>query len=91
MAVNQQLNADFKRYVQRPTLFRDVASLDLPALFLYGAGDIRPTWAVAQIAALLPRAWFILLAGADHYLYETHRKEVRTQADAFLRSLPSAG
>ena len=88
---NQQLNADFKRYVQRPSLFRDVASLDVPALFLYGAEDIRPSWAVAQIAALLPRARFVLLPGADHYLYETHPREVRARAGAFLRAFPSAG
>jgi proline iminopeptidase len=87
MAVNQQLNADFKRYVQRPTLFREVAALAVPALFLYGEEDIRPSWAVAQVAALLPRARFILLPGADHYLYLTHPDQVRAHAAAFLLSL----
>jgi proline iminopeptidase len=87
MAANQQLNADYKRYVQRPTLFREVAALDVPALFLYGEEDIRPSWAVAQVAALLPRARFILLPGADHYLYLTHPDQVRAHAAVFLHSL----
>lgn len=89
IAVNQQLNADYKQYIQRPSLYRQVAALDVPALFLYGAEDIRPAWAVAQVAALTPRARFALLDGADHYLYLSHPDEVRTHADAFLNSLPA--
>jgi proline iminopeptidase len=89
MAANKQLNADYKRYVQRPSLFREVAALAVPALFLYGAEDIRPSWAVAQVAALLPRARLVLLPEADHYLYLSHPDEVRAHGDAFLRSLPA--
>jgi proline iminopeptidase len=85
---NAQLNADHKRYVQRPTLFREVAALDVPALFLHGGEDIRPSWATEQVAALMPRARFVLLPAADHYPYRTHPDEVRAHADAFLRSLP---
>lgn len=85
---NSQLNADYQRYVQRPTLFREIAALDVPALFLYGGADIRPSWAVEQVATLMPRARFVLLPQADHFLYPTHPHEVRAYADAFLRSLP---
>lgn len=87
LAANKQLNADYKRYVQRPTLFREVAALDLPALFLYGTQDIRPSWPTEQVAALMPRVRFVLLPAADHYPYRTHPDEVRDHADAFLRSL----
>lgn len=87
LVANKQLNTDYKRYVQRPTLFREVADLEVPVLFLYGALDIRPVWAVQQIAALLPRSQFILFPEADHYLYLTHPDEMRGYADAFLRSL----
>jgi proline iminopeptidase len=88
LAANKQLNTDYKRYIQRPTLFREVAALAVPALFLYGGEDIRPSWPVEQVAALMPRARFVLLPEADHYPYRTHPDEVRTHADAFLRSLP---
>lgn len=84
---NLQLNADFKRYVQRPTLFRQVNALDVPALFLYGEDDIRPSWAEEQVALLMPRAQFVLLPTAGHYLYLTHPDEVRAQTDTFMRSL----
>ncbi len=87
LVVNKQLNADYKRYVQRPTLFREVAALAVPALFLYGAADIRPSWATEQVAALMPHARFVLFPEADHYPYRTHPDEVHAHADAFLRSL----
>ncbi len=88
LVANKQLNADYKQYVQRSTLFREVAGLQTPALFLYGALDIRPFWATAQIAELLPRGQFVLLPDADHYLYVTHPDEVRSHVAAFLRTLP---
>jgi proline iminopeptidase len=88
MAANRQLSADFKRYIQRPKLLLEVAALHVPALFLYGAGDIRPSWAVAQVAALMPKAQFEMIPLADHYLYLTHPEPVQSQANAFLSSLP---
>jgi proline iminopeptidase len=87
MAVNQQLNADFKRYVQRPTPWREVASLSVPALFLYGAKDIRPSWAVEQVATLMPHARFVLLPEADHYLYLSHPDDVHSHAGPYLSTL----
>jgi proline iminopeptidase len=87
LVANKQLNADYKQFIQSSTLLREVADLDVPALFLYGALDIRPFWATAQVAGLLPHAQFVLLPDADHYLYLTHPDEVRGYADAFLRSL----
>jgi proline iminopeptidase len=59
----------------------------MPALFLYGEEDIRPSWAAEQVAALMPRAQFALLSKADHYPYRTHPGEIREHAAAFLRSL----
>lgn len=88
LVANKQLNADYKRYGQRPSLFREVAMLDGPALFVYGAEDIRPSWSVEQVATLMPRAHFVLLPGADHYPDRTHPAQMRTHAGAFLRPLP---
>jgi len=90
LVANRQINADYKRYVQRPALLRDVARLDVPALFLYGARDIRPSWPVEQVAALMPRARFVLLPGADHFPYRTHPDEIRREARAFLEAAGEA-
>jgi len=89
LVVNQQLNAERKRDIQRPTLWREIAALDVPALFLYGAEDIRPAWPVEQVACLMPSARFLSIPGADHYLYLTHPDTIRTETLAFLHSLPT--
>jgi proline iminopeptidase len=90
MTVNQHLNADFKHYVQRPTLWREVASLIVPALFLYGANDIRPSWAVEQVATLMPQARFVLQPEADHFLYLSHPDEMRHHTNTFLDTLSTS-
>jgi hypothetical protein len=54
------------------------------------AADIRPSWAVEQVAALVPRAWLVLIPGVDPCQYRTHPGEVRARADALLRALPHA-
>lgn len=85
--VNAQVNRSMKEYIQRPGLFREIARLDRPALFLYGSRDIRPSWPVEQVANLLPGAEFRLLDGADHHLWLTHAEEVGEHVRAFVGRL----
>lgn len=91
LAVNAQVNADWKRFIQRPALWREIAGLAVPALFVYGAEDIRPAWPVEQIARLLPGARFVLLEGADHYLWQARPAELRAALREFLAAQPGAG
>lgn len=69
MEVNRQGNASWKEYIQRPTLWKDISQLTPPALFLYGANDIRPSWPIKQVAALMPNAEFRCLDDADHHIW----------------------
>ncbi|MEO8540890.1 MAG: alpha/beta hydrolase [bacterium] len=87
MEANSALNADWKRYIHRPELLRDLAGLRVPALFVYGSDDIRPAWPAEQIAALIPGAKFEMLQGADHHLWLTHAEELRGELSAFLASI----
>lgn len=86
LAVNRDLNLEFKRYMKHPALLRDLARLPAPALFVYGADDIRPPWPVEQVAQLIPRAQFTLIDGAAHNLWLTHGAELGKRLTAFLRS-----
>ena len=87
MDVNQQVNASWKAYIQHPTLLKDIANLTLPALFVYGSEDIRPSWAVRQVAHLLPNAIFTMLEGAPHDLWLTHAEELKENLQTFVGSL----
>jgi proline iminopeptidase len=84
---NRQLNDDYKSFIKRPALLRELAELEVPSLFLYGESDIRPSWAVEQIARLMPAAKFVMIPNADHYFYLSNPDVVRSQVDAFLKSL----
>jgi proline iminopeptidase len=83
--VNEQVGRSWKQYIQRPSLLKELARLDRPALLLYGADDIRPSWPVEQVAQLLPNARLELIAGANHYIWLTHAEVIRARLREFVR------
>ena len=90
LEVNAQVNRSWKEYIQRPSLLKDIAHLDRPALFLYGDQDIRPSWPVEQVALLLPNATLTMIAGADHHIWMNHAEELRVALRGFLRQVAEA-
>ncbi|MBA2247346.1 MAG: alpha/beta hydrolase [Chloroflexia bacterium] len=86
--VNRVLNADSKTYIRRPTLWRDLANLRVPALIVDGATDIRPSWPNEQIAELLPCSTYLRIEGAGHCPWFTHAGELRDHLQGFLHTLP---
>jgi proline iminopeptidase len=84
MEVSQLLNQTWKRYIQRPTLFKEIAEFTQPALFVYGSEDIRPSWPQEQVAHLMPNATFEFIASAPHSIWLTHPAELRSSLRRFL-------
>ncbi|MFZ5890046.1 MAG: alpha/beta fold hydrolase [Myxococcota bacterium] len=74
--VNQCGNASWREYCRRPGLLRDIAALDLPCVFINAAEDIRPNWPTQQLAELIPRARYVEIPGAAHYIWLTHAPEL---------------
>ncbi|MEU6657532.1 alpha/beta hydrolase [Streptomyces sp. NPDC046821] len=64
----------------------DIASIDVPALIVHGAGDrLLPVDATGRpLRTLLPRATYIEIADAPHGLLWTHADEVNEAVLAFL-------
>ena len=90
-AVNRDGNRHWKEYIKRPTLFREVADLQIPATFINGGADIRPNWPTRQLAALLPRAEYVEIAGAAHSIWLTHAAELRAELRRAVRRIVDAG
>lgn len=88
--VNKQLNADRKDYIQDPFLLQDVSKLDIPVVFVYGQNDIRPSWAVEQIAYLLPKGEYREIGGAQHSIWMTHHFALRASMRKFINQFTVA-
>ena len=84
MEVNRQLSRSWKCYVQSPGLLRAISRLTVPALFVYGDGDIRPSWPVEQVARLMPDARFELIEGAEHVIWFSHPEELKSLLRTFV-------
>jgi proline iminopeptidase len=84
-------NDSYKEYVRRPGLWRDVASLDVPLLAIYGERDIRPRWPVEQIVALMPNARLEVIPAAPHDFWHTHPDELAVILRRFLAEFDRMG
>ena len=76
--VNKVGNRSWKAYIKRPNLLKDIAQIQVPAVFIGAGQDIRPTWPTQQLAALIPKGEYMEIAEAAHYIWLTHAKELGT-------------
>lgn len=88
--VNNVGNRTWREYIKRPEMFREIADLAIPATFINGSEDIRPSWPTRQLAALLPNGRYVEIEGAAHTIWLTHADELRTaMREAVVHILPS--
>lgn len=90
-AVNQIGNRDWKEYVQQPRLFRAVAALDLPCVFINAGDDLRLPWPTEQIAQLLPRGRYVEIPGAAHHIWATHAEVLGRELSGAVAYLLAGG
>ena len=80
--VNKVGNATWREFITRPTLLRDLAGIQVLAVFINAGDDIRPNWPTRQLAHLLPKARYVEIAGAGHCSWLSHpadlQRELRT-------------
>ncbi len=66
-----------------PGLWRGLADCRVPMHFIAAGDDIRPSWPLAQLAALVPRGRFSTVPGVPHDFWYTHPEVwTRTVTDA---------
>ena len=86
-AVNPAGNRSWKEYIRRPTLFREIADLDIPAVFINGGEDIRPNWPTQQLASLMLGGSYVEITGAAHNIWLTHTAELRQKLRKAVRQI----
>ncbi|MEU5154043.1 alpha/beta hydrolase [Glycomyces sp. NPDC021274] len=70
--VHRSLMASFLEWIHEPDLFRSVADCAVPMTVIAAGDDIRPSWPLRQLAALVPHGTFIEVPGVPHDLWSTH-------------------
>lgn len=82
--VNKTGNATFRKYIQSPSLYRQLNNFELKTLFMCAENDIRPNWPVLQLYNLLPNAELTIIERAEHYIWIN---EYEAMKDALLNFL----
>jgi proline iminopeptidase len=70
--VHASLGASFTDWIHRPDLWRELADCEVPMHFIAAGDDIRPSWPLAQLAALVPHGQFSTVPGVPHDFWFTH-------------------
>lgn len=70
--VHAALSESFTEWVHRPDLWRGLADCPVPMRFIAAGDDIRPSWPLAQLAALVPHGMFTTAPGVPHDFWSTH-------------------
>jgi proline iminopeptidase len=85
--VNPDSNRSWREYIKRPAMFREIADLDIPAIFINGEKDIRPNWPTRQLASLMPRGRYVEIHDAAHGVWLTHATELKHELRRAVRQI----
>lgn len=70
--VHAALGASFTDWIHRPDLWRLLADCQVPMHFIAADDDIRPSWPLAQLGALVPHGKFSTVPHVPHDFWYTH-------------------
>lgn len=68
----------FHKYIQKPMLLRQIATLPIPVCVMCGRLDIRPMWPAIQLANLLPYGKLLIFEECGHFPWVTHPEQVKS-------------
>jgi proline iminopeptidase len=71
-AVHQALTASYLDWIHEPSLLRRLADSPVPMEFVAAERDIRPSWPLEQLAALVPDGCFVRVPEVSHDFWFTH-------------------
>lgn len=70
--VHAALGDSFTQWVHQQDLWRSLADCSIPMQIVAAGDDIRPSWPLAQLVALMPGATFVTVDGVPHDFWSTH-------------------
>ena len=76
--VNKIGSHTWYEYIKNPNLLSDIASINVPAIFINAEKDIRPNWPTKQLANLIRKGEYFEIKDATHCIWLTHYEELRS-------------
>jgi proline iminopeptidase len=70
--VHAALSESFTEWIHESELWRKLADCHVPMQFIVAGDDIRPSWPLRQLAALLPQGTLSVVPGVPHDFWATH-------------------
>lgn len=74
--VHASLGASFTTWIHQPELWRRIADCSVPMQFIAAGDDIRPSWPLQQLAALVSQGSFATVPGVPHDFWSTDSARV---------------
>ncbi|WP_257009889.1 alpha/beta fold hydrolase [Evansella halocellulosilytica] len=85
--VHRSLLDSWRKWIKRSTLLKEISTIDVPALFIFGEDDIRPSWPVEQLSELMKHASFVKIDGAEHYIWMKKQDELNGLVRTFIKNI----
>ncbi len=76
--VNKIGSLSWREYIKNPNLLHDIASINVPAIFVNAGKDIRLNWPTEQLANLIKKGKYFEIQDAAHSIWLTHYDELKT-------------
>ena len=82
--VHRALINSWRTFIKQPELLKQLSNINMPILFIAAENDIRPSWPIQQISALIEHSEFIEIQGAEHYIWLNKKEELEIILGNFI-------
>ncbi|MFT3951623.1 MAG: alpha/beta fold hydrolase [Oscillospiraceae bacterium] len=84
--VNILGNATLRAFGRTPDFYKRLSVLAINTLFVMAEHDIRPSWAVEQLYHIMPRAEYVVIPNAAHYIWLFNSEELKAALLTFIKN-----
>ena len=84
--VHRSLINSWRTFIKKTNLLKQLSQLEVATLFIFAEKDIRPSWPIQQLAALINDAQYIEMPNAGHYIWlgEKEREQLAKILHRFI-------
>ncbi len=85
--VHRALINSWRTFIKEPDLLKQMSQITIPILFITAENDIRPSWPIRQMNALIEHSEYIEIQGAEHYIWLNKKEELAIILHNFINKI----